>query len=298
MDRLGGMQVVVAIADGGSLTAAADALGMSLPTVVRRLAALERQVGVRLFHRTTRRVGPTDEGRLFVDRCRAVLAAVEDAEAAVSERVAVPRGRISITASELFGRRFVTPIACRVASAHPQLSVELLLTDRVTNLVEEGVDVAIRLGQLADSSLVAHRVGEVRRVVCASPAYLKRQGAIRQPRDLAGRRCVSFTSVTPGSEWRFRDGSKALGVKVPVAFACNQVDAAMQACIDGLGPGAFLSYQVAEARAAGKLKYVLEAFEPPPLPVSIVYPHARHRSAAVRLFVEECRESLRAAKLA
>lgn len=298
MDRLAAMQIVVAIADRGTLTAAADALDVSLPSVVRRLAALEAKMGLRLFHRTTRRICPTDEGRLFIDRCRAVLAAVEEAEAAMSERHAVPRGRLAVTASELFGRRFVAPVAVEFASAHTDLSVQLLLTDRVVNLIEEGVDIAIRVGTLADSSLVAQRVGEVRRVVCASPAYLRRHGVPRTPADLAAHRCVSFTSITPGDEWRFRDGARSSAVKVQTAFACNQVDAAMQACIDGLGPATFLSYQVAEARTRGQLRYVLEKYEPPPLPVNVVYPHARYRSAAVRLFVAACRERLADAKLA
>lgn len=298
MDRLAAMQIVVAIADRGTLTAAAEALELSLPAVVRRLAALEKQVGVRLFNRTTRRISPTDEGRLFIERCRAVLAAVEEAEAAVSERRAVPRGRLAITASDLFGRRFVAPIAAHFTTAHPDVSVQLLLTDRVVNLVDEGIDIAIRVGALADSSLVAQRVGEVRRVVCASPDYLQRHGVPRMPADLAAHRCVSFSSLTPGDEWRLRDGGRACVVKVPIAFACNQVDASMQACIDGLGPAVFLSYQVADARAAGRLRYVLEKYEPAPLPVHVVYPHARHRSAAVRLFVESCRERLARAKLA
>jgi DNA-binding transcriptional LysR family regulator len=297
MDRLAAMQIVVAIADRGTLTAAAEALGVSLPAVVRRLAALEAKMGVRLFHRSTRRVSPTNDGLDFIERCRAVLAAVEEAEAAMSERRAAPRGRLGVTASELFGRRFVAPVAVQFASAHADLSVRLFLTDRRVNLVEEGVDVAIRIGALADSSLVAQRVGEVRRVVCASPAYLRSRGVPQAPADLAAHRCVSFTSVTPGDEWRFRDGARTSVVRVPVAFACNQIDAAMQACIDGLGPATFLSYQAADARASGKLRYVLEEYEPPPLPVSVVYPHAKHRSAAVRLFVEACRERLAAAKL-
>src|SRR5512142_3232220 len=188
MDRLAGMQIVVAIADRGTLTAAADALNVSLPAVVRRLAALEAQMGVRLFNRTTRRVSPTDEGRLFIDRCRAVLAAVEDAESAMSERRAAPRGRLAVTASELFGRRFVAPIASHFATEHPDVSVHLVLTDRVVNLVDEGIDIAIRVGHLGNSSLVAQRVGDVRRVVCASPDYLRRRSVPNTPSDLAAHR--------------------------------------------------------------------------------------------------------------
>jgi DNA-binding transcriptional LysR family regulator len=164
--------------------------------------------------------------------------------------------------------------------------------------VEEGIDIAIRLGRLVDSSLVAHPVGEVRRVVCASPGYLKRHGTPGKPADLADHRCVSFSSLTPGNEWRFREGGRTTPVKVPIAFACNRHDSALEACEAGLGPAVFLSYQVAEARAAGRLRYVLESFEPPPIPVSVVYPHARHRSAAVRLFAQACRKRLGGAPLA
>lgn len=294
MDRLGAMQIVVAIADRGTLTSAAEALNMSLPAVARRLAALEARMGIRLFNRTTRRVAATDDGRVFIERCRTVLAAVREAETALTDRRTSPRGALSVTASELLGRRFIAPVAAGLVAAHPQLAVQLLLTDRVVNLVEEGVDIGIRVGALSDSSLVAQRVGEVRRVVCASPQYLRRYGIPGKPADLAAHRCVGFTAVTPTDEWRFPDGV----VRVALAFACNQVDAAMEACIEGLGPGAFLSYHVADARAEGRLEYVLEDHEPPPLPVNVVYPHARHRSAAVRVFVEACRERLSAAKLA
>ena len=298
MDRLAGMRAVVAIADKGSLTAAAHALDLSLPSVVRLLAGVEQRVGVRLFNRTTRRVRATDEGRLFVDHCRLALAAVEEAEAVVSSRRQVSRGRLVVTASELFGRRFVAPLARRFLAAHPEVTIELLLLDRVVNMVEEGVDIAIRIGALADSSLVAHSLGEVRRVACASPGFLKRHGVPRHPSDLARLPCVAFTSVTPGTEWAFRDGTRRITVAVRPCLSCNQVDAAIDACVEGVGAGVFLSYQVAELRVSKRLRYVLEPYEPEPRPVSVVYPHARLRSAAVRAFVEECRGAIAGMKLA
>jgi DNA-binding transcriptional LysR family regulator len=292
------MRVVVAIADKGSLTAAANALDLSLPSVVRMLAAVEQHVGVRLFNRTTRRVHATDEGRLFVDRCRVALAAVEEAESVVSSRRQTPRGRLVVTASELFGRRFISPLAWQFLRAHPDVTMELLLLDRMVNLVDEGVDIAIRIGALGDSSLVAQRLGEVRRVACASPGYLRRHGLPRHPSDLSRLPCVSFSSVTPGSDWSFTDGTRRVSVPVHPVLTCNQVDAAIDACADGIGVGVFLSYQVAALRAKKALRYILECFEPQPLPVHVVYPHARLRSAAVRAFVDACRLGVRTIKLA
>ena len=298
MDQLGGMRIAVAIADKGSLTAAAEALDLSLPSVVRALAALERHIGVRLFNRTTRRVSATDEGRLFVERCRGVLAAVEEAESAVSSRREKPSGHIRVTASELFGRRFVAPAAREFLRAHPGVTIELLLVDRMVNLVEEGIDVAVRIGTLADSSLIALPVGEVRRVLCASPACLKRHGTPRHPSELRDYPCVSFSSVTPGSVWNFREGSRKLAVPVRALLACNQVDAALDSCVEGVGAGMFLSYQVARQRHSKALRYILETFEDEPRPIHIVYPHARLRSAAVRLFAEACGRAVKAARLA
>lgn len=298
MDQLGGMRIAVAIADRGSLTAAAAALDLSLPSVVRALAALERHIGVRLFNRTTRRVSATDEGRLFVERCRVALAAVEEAEAVVSARREKPSGRITVTASELFGRRFVAPVARAFLREHPGVTIELVLVDRVVNLVEEGIDVAVRIGALADSSLVALPVGEVRRVVCASPACLKAHGVPRHPSELRDYPCVSFRSLTPGNIWSFREGSRRLSVPVNAILTCNQVAAALDSCVDGLGAGVFLSYQVANLKHSKALRYILEPFESEPRPISIVYPHARLRSAAVRLFAEACRRAVAGARLA
>lgn len=293
MDKLAAMTVFVRIAERGSLTAAADALATSLPSVVRTLAALERHLGVRLFNRTTRRIRLTDEGREYLERCRAVLTAVEESENALAARHTEPQGRLAVTAPVLFGRRYIVPIVNGFAARHPKVHVELLLLDRVVNLVEEGVDVGVRIGPLGDSSLVAVQVGSVRRVVCASPAYLRRRDAPRTPADVAAHRCVDFTALNAGSEWRFHDGRKELAVPVVAAVSSNQVDAALDACVEGLGLGMFLSYQAAPHRAAKRLRYVLEDFEPPPLPVHLVYPHARPMSTRVRAFIDACVADLR-----
>jgi DNA-binding transcriptional LysR family regulator len=285
MDKLHAMETFIRIVDRGSLTAAAETMGTSPPTVVRTLAALERALGVRLLNRTTRRLSPTDEGREYYERCRRVLAEVEEAEAALSARRAVPKGRLRLTASVMFGRMHVTPVVAEFLAREPAVEVELLLLDRVIDLVEEGIDAGVRIGQLPESSLVAVPVGQTQRVVCASPAYLKRAGTPKTPRDLAAHRCVAFTGLVQTAEWSF--GGRALErVAVRPVLSTNQIDAAIDACVRGVGCAQFLSYQVQALIDTGKLKRLLPDFEPEPLPIQIVYPHARLLSPNVRAFVD------------
>jgi len=285
MDKLRAMQTFVRIVEGGSLTAAADAMRVSLPSVVRGLASLERSLDVRLLNRTTRRLALTDEGREYYERAKRVIADVDEAEAALSARRTQPRGRLRVTASVLFGRLHVARAVGAFVVRHPAVSVELVLLDRPVDLIEEGIDLGVRIGALPDSSLVAVPVGETRRVVCASPAYLERHGAPAEPADLAAHRCVGFTGLSPGNEWSFRAGSGPLRATVSPAFSSNQIDVALQACRDGLGLGQFLCYQVNAALAEGALVRVLEAFEPPPSPVNLIYPGSRLLSSNVRSLV-------------
>lgn len=293
MDKLHAMATFVRIVERGSLTRAAESLSTSLPSVVRTLATLERDVGVRLINRTTRRLHLTDEGALYVEQCRTILAAVRDADAALAARQAEPQGRLAVTAPVLFGRRYVAPVMSAFLGRHAAVSAELLLLDRQVGIVEEGLDAGVRIGALADSSLVALPVGQVRRVVCASPQYLRRHGVPATPDDLRDRACVRFIGVTPGADWRFAVGRRTVAIAVATRFATNQVDAAIAACEQGLGPGMFLSYQVAEAVAARRLRYVLAGFEREPVPVSVIYPQARLRSGAVRAFVDLAVATLR-----
>jgi DNA-binding transcriptional LysR family regulator len=286
MDKLQAMTTFVRIVERGSLTGAAEALGTSLPSVVRTLAALEQALGVRLMNRTTRRLHLTDEGSQYLDQCRAILAAVRDAEDALAARRVEPQGRIAITAPVLFGRRFVAPLVNAFLARHAATRAHLLLLDRPVDVVQEGIDVGVRIGVLADSSLVAIPVGALRRVVCASPAYLRRHGVPRAPDDLRTHVAVRFAGLTPGSEWRFRVGRRSVAVAVPARLECNQVDAAVAACEDGVGIGMFLSYQVAAAVAAKRLRYLLPDCEPPAVPVNVIYPHSRLPSATVRAFVD------------
>lgn len=296
MDKLQAMATFVQIVERGSLTRAAESLGTSLPSVVRTLAALERELGVRLMNRTTRRIHVTDEGAQYLDQCRAILAAIRDAESLLAARRVEPQGRLAVTAPVLFGRRFVAPLVNAFLARHAATQVQLLLLDRQVDVVQEGIDVGVRIGVLADSSLVAMPVGTLRRVVCASAAYLRQHGVPRTPEDVRQHVVVRFGGLVAGSDWRFRAGRKTVSVATTSRLDCNQVDAAVAACIDGVGLGMFLSYQVAAAVAERKLRYVLEEFEPPPVPVHVIYPHSRLPSATVRAFVDLAVPALRATR--
>jgi DNA-binding transcriptional LysR family regulator len=297
MDKLLAMTTFVRIVDKGSLTAAANALDTSLPTVVRTLAELERQLGVSLLNRTTRRIHLTDSGARYLERCRVILSEVQDAEAKLSSSQAEPQGRLTVTASVSFGRRYVAPIVSEFIRRHKEVNVEMLFVDRVVNAVEEGLDVAVRIGHLRDSSLVAIRIGEVRRVVCASPQYLRRNGVPRAPEDVRAHRCVRHIGLSPRNEWNFRIGRRAMSIPITCALVSNEIDSTLNACVNGLGLGMFLSYQTAPYRKSNKIRYVLEEFETEPMPVQVVYPQTRRLSTTVRAFVDECVRKLRLVRL-
>jgi DNA-binding transcriptional LysR family regulator len=287
------MKTFVRIVEAGSLTAAANSLDTSLPTVVRTLAALERHLGVSLLKRTTRRIHLTEEGTKYLEHCRDILSAIQDTEDVLVARRTEPIGKLTVTASALFGRRYVAPIVYDFLHRHPKVNAEVLFVDRVVNLVEEGIDVAVRIANLKDSSLMAIRVGRVRRVVCASEDYLRRCGVPRLPDDLSKHACVRHVGLVPRSEWHFQVGKRQMAVPITSAITCSDIDTALNACIDGLGVGLFLSYMVAPDRQRGKLKYLLEKFETEPIPVQVVYPASRLLSNKVRLFIDECVAGLR-----
>ncbi len=286
MDKLRAIEVFVEIAGQGSLTAAANTLDTSLPTVVRTLAALEKHLGVRLFNRTTRRLRLTDEGRQYLERCKRVMAELREAEAALSERNLQPSGRLTITASVMFGRIYIGPLLNGFLQRYPEVSAELLLLDRNVDLIEDGIDVGIRIGDLPDSTLVGAPVGEVRRVVCASPDYLERAGIPRRPLDIGSHESIHFSGLSSGREWSFRVQGKTMAVGIAPRFFTNQIDAAIDACRAGFGLGRFLSYQVQPWVEADELHLVLTEFEMPAIPVTVIYPHAKLMSARVRAFVD------------
>jgi DNA-binding transcriptional LysR family regulator len=292
MDKLKAMQTVVAIADAGSLTAASETLEASLPAVVRTLAMLEQHLGVRLFNRTTRRVSLTDEGRLYVEDCRRVLAAIADSESALTQDAVEPSGHLTVTASVLFGQMYVAPAVTRFVQQYPKMKVNLQLHDRVVNLLEENIDVGVRIGELEDQSLVAQPLGRVRRMVVATPAYLKTHGTPQHPRDLLKHNCIRATGNSiPG--WSFQDKGKPFNIAVSGNLEFNQVWPAAQACLESMGCGMFISYQVAEFVRDGRLKVVLEAFEAAPRPISLVYPHARLLPARTRAFIDWMKREIR-----
>ncbi len=292
MNKFAAMQTFVRIVHEGSLTAAADSLGKALPTVVRSLAMLEESLGVRLLQRTTRRMALTEEGRIYLERCRRILADVDEAEDALTSQQAEPRGELRVTAPVRFGELHVAPAAVGFLAAHPKVKVELLLLDRVVNLIEEGIDIAIRIASPSDSTLVATRVGEVRQVVCASPELLERAGEPRHPSELAQQPTVYFQGATPAPLWTFAEAGRTFTVAIDAAFACNQAAASVEACAAGLGFGRFLSYQVESLIAQGRLRRVLAAFELPPVPVQVVFAHARLMSPRIRAFVDWMKEAL------
>jgi DNA-binding transcriptional LysR family regulator len=285
MDKLYAITAFIKIVDSGSLTAAADALDVSQPSMVRTLAALERDLGVRLLNRTTRRMSLTDEGRDYYERGRQIVAAVDDAQQSLSARHATPHGRLRIASSVPFGRMFVAPVVAAFLAEHAEINIELLLLDRVVDLVEEGMDLAVRVTILPDSSMVAHHIGDTRRVVVASRAFLKTITVPKIPSDLSGQRCVSFTGVVSPTHWNFGDGRKQLQVSIKNVLVTNQIDAAIHACEQGAGFGQFFDYHVLEQIKSGRLVKVLQPYESETIPASIVYPSSRNQSPNVRSFV-------------
>ena len=295
MDKLKAMQTYVRIAEAGSLTAAANGLGASLPAVVRSLAALETQLDVRLINRTTRRLSLTEEGRRYLDTCRQVLSAVEEGEGALTAEAAEPAGQLSITAPVLFGQMHVSAAVTRFVQRYEKMRCSVHLYDRVVDLVEEGIDVGIRIGNLSDSSLVAQQIGSLRRLTVASPAYLRRFGTPKHPRDLQAHNCVRFvTRVSPG--WTYYENGKPFIVPVSGNLEFNQAAPTVQSCVEGLGLGNFLSYQPAPFVRDKQLKVVLQEFEPPPRPINVVYPHARLLPARTKVFIEWMKQEFRGFK--
>ncbi len=293
MDRLAAMRTFVEIVDAGSMTRAAERLDRSQPAVVRALAALERHLGTTLLQRTTRRMALTPEGRDYLARCRRILADIEEAERAVGQDATEPKGDLRITAPVEFGRMHLAPAVTAFLWRYEQVRVDLLLLDRNIDLIEEAVDLALRIGPLADSSMIAIRLGEVQHVVVASPALLERTGVPTHPRQLSRLPCVR-QRVTPGDEttWTFQENGKEIVVPVDGRFGCTQIAAAAAACVNGMGFGRFLSYQVQDLVEAGQLQHVLEPFCPPTRPVNLLYPGGRLVSARLRALIDWLRRKL------
>jgi DNA-binding transcriptional LysR family regulator len=296
LDRIDAWTTFAAVAEGRSFAAAARRLGRSPAAVTRAVAALEERLGARLLNRTTRSVALTDVGARALEAARRALAGFEELEgaAAATERQE-PHGRLGVTAPVVFGRLHVLPVVQAFVRDHLAATVQLLLLDRVVSLVDEGLDVAIRIGRLPDSSLRAIRVGRVRRGVYASPRYLRENGTPRTPQALARHECVACTGVTPVPDrWTFERDGRGFVVPVSSRLVVNTAEAAIDAALAGLGPTCVLSYQVDAHVRAGRLERILGPFEPPPMPVQVVIPAGRYVTPIVRAFVERAVEALRA----
>jgi DNA-binding transcriptional LysR family regulator len=293
MDRLDAMNTFVTVADQRSFVGAARKLGLSPSAVTRTIGALEEHLGLRLLQRTTRSVALTDEGARYLLRARRILAEVEEAEDEALADRATPTGRLAVAAPSAFGRSHVAPVLTSFLARHDAVQGELFLADRFVNLVEEGIDVAVRIGVLSDSSLVAKTVGLTRRVLVASPGYLEARGTPRSPQSLEKHRIVQFTSLTPGPEWRFVRGEQVEQVAITPSFATNSAEVAIAHAEAGRGLTLVLAYQATEAVRAGRLVVVLARHEPPPLPIQLVYPTSRLLSTKVRAFVDHVTASAR-----
>jgi DNA-binding transcriptional LysR family regulator len=291
MDRLDELAVLVAVVDHGSLIAAARHLRRSPPAITRALSALEDRVGARLVERTTRRLAPTAAGRALAEESRALLTAYDTAVSGISP--APIRGLIRVTAPVQFGRRHVAPLVAKFLDVFPETQVELVLHDRNLDLIEEGLDVAFRIGKLSDSSLLVRRVGEVRRVLVASPDYLKRRGAPVKPADLAAHDTIFGTATSAALEWRFGSGNRVTVIRIAPRLLVNEVEAQLVAARAGRGIARVLSYQVVDDISAGNLVRLLRPFEPPPVPVQLVAVSRVHMPQKVRAFLDYAADQLR-----
>ena len=286
MDRLREMELFVSVIEAGSFVDGGRRLGVSPPAVTRAVSSLEERLGVRLINRTTRSLRLTEAGERYLQSCRQFLSDLEGIESAVTGASAEPSGRLTVTAPVTFGRLALAPLIGGLLDDYPKLQVNLVLVDRVTNLIEEGLDVGVRIGQLPDSSLIARRLGEVRRCLVASPGYLAAQGTPRAPKDLMSHRVIVAAGLMDGREVRLLADGKPVSAKVARNYDVNDVAAAIAAAEAGCGVTIALSYMVGEALRMGRLKPVLKPYWQAPVPVQIVYPHSRLLATKVRVFVD------------
>lgn len=293
MDRFHQLQVYIAVAEEESFAAAARRLTLSPPAVTRAVAALEDTLGVKLLDRTTRYVRATEAGRRYLEDARQVLAGLEAADAVAAGINSEPRGHLAVTAPVIFGQLYVMPGIVDYLEHYPAMEVEAVLLDRTVNLLEEGLDVGVRIGALPDSSMRALRVGSVRHVLVAAPAYLQRRGLPRAPRDLRKHTLIASSAGEFGSSWRFSGTAGEHQLKVDARLTVTSNEAAISAALAGFGIARLLSYQVAAGVEAGSLRVLLPQYEPPAYPVHILHRESRHASARVRAFIDLLAERLR-----
>ena len=286
MDRLESMSILVTAVDAGSLSAAARQLRTPLATVSRKVSELEARLKTRLLNRSSRKLTLTDVGRSYVQACRRILEEVGEAERAASGEYGAPKGDLIITTPIVFGRLHVLPVVTAFLAAFPDIDIRMVQADRVVNLLEDRIDLAVRIGALPDSSLLATRVGSLRRVICASPAYLAGRGRPKRPDDLGAHACITFEGMTAPDAWTFKAGKTEQSVAIHSRLIVNTAEAAIDAAIAGAGFTRVLSYQAADAVRAGRLHIVLAQFEPPPWDVSLVHAGGRLLPLKVRAFLD------------
>jgi len=293
VDRYTELQVFVAVAESEGFASGARRLGVSPPVATRAVADLEARLGIKLLTRSTRHVRLTDAGKRYLDDAKRILTDIAEADEAATGINGEPSGQLAVTAPVLFGKMFVLPGVIDFLNRYPKMEVNALFLDRVVNLLEEGLDVGIRIGELADSSMRAIRVGAVKRVVCASPAYIARVGAPKHPDELLQHTIITANGLNASTEWKFSDGIN-IRVKPRLSFATN--DAAMEAAIAGFGITRLLSYQIAPQLADGRLKVLLAEFEQTNIPIHVIHREGRYASAKTRSFVDLMVDRLRAEK--
>nr|WP_144047306.1 LysR family transcriptional regulator [Shewanella psychropiezotolerans]QDO84960.1 LysR family transcriptional regulator [Shewanella psychropiezotolerans] len=286
MDRFHLLRVFIAVAEEQGFAAAARRLNMSPPAVTRAIAGLEEQLNVKLLNRTTRYVRATDVGLRYLDDARRILAELSAADEAVTGINAEPQGHLAITAPVMFGSLFVMPTIVKYLQQHPKMEVSAIFLDRVVNMLEEGIDVGVRIGQLPDSSMRARHVGSVRLVLCASPQYIQEYGIPLHPDELDQHTVIASKAGNNGLDWRFPDGKSIKSIKVKPRLTVTTNDAAISSAVEGLGITRLLSYQIAPQLASGELKILLEGFEPEPRPVHIIHREGPNGSAKVRSLVD------------
>lgn len=286
MDRFEAMSIVLAVAEAGSLSAAARRQKAPLATVSRKVSELEAHLQTKLFNRSSRALVPTDTGRSYIAAAKRILADVGEAERAAGGEYTKPRGDLSVSAPVSLGRKYLQPVVAQFLAAFPDVDVQLGLQDRAVNLLEEHVDVALRIGGLTDSSLIAVRVGEIRRVVCASPAYLKARGTPKSPEALSTHECITYAPMQSTSTWSFTRGQTEYVVPVRTRLTVSNLESACDAARDGVGITFAFSYHVAEFVKSGELVLLLQDFQPPPRPVSFIYSPNRFLPIKLRAFLD------------
>jgi DNA-binding transcriptional LysR family regulator len=293
MDRLESMSVLLSVVEAGSISAASRKLRVPLATVSRKISDLEAHLKVQLLMRSNRQVVLTDAGRSFVAACRRILQDVDDAEREAADEVKVPRGELTVSEPIALGRLYLLPVVVEFLRVYPRIDVRMLLADRRLNLIDEHIDVALRVGELVDNSLIAKKVGTVRRVVCASPSYLERRGTPISPDDLRDHDCLTFENTLSAQAWNFMIGSTRKSFPIHSRLVVSTAEAAVEAAVAGVGLTRMLDYQIDKQRREGALRVVLEVFATPPKPVHMIYEQAAYLPLKTRTFLDHAAPRLK-----